>query len=135
MIEGDVVDRYTSKNNFKKLNPATMPHYVKAKIQQDRRDLGLSEVTDWEEFAKDSVFIPSRAGALWVGPDDPRCVRFVTRREKHKVNPLQIPRRQPAEDMAEELENHPLRGWFVTPVNFNNPLSIAEGVYKSGGIK
>ncbi len=95
MVEGEPVDRYTSKNNFKKLNPATMPHFVKAKIQQDRRDLGLSEVVDWDEFAKDAIFVPSRSGAMWVGKDDPRCARFVARREKMKEKPLQMPRKNP----------------------------------------
>lgn len=133
--DGEVDPRYSSAANMKKLNPATMAHYVKATIQNDRREMGLGEVYDWEEFAKDAVYIPTRSGPLWVGCDDPRASKFVRRREKLKVNPMQKARPKPGPDPATALEDHPLREFFTTKTNLNDPLSVANNLHRAGRIK
>jgi small GTP-binding protein len=133
--EGEIAPDATATQFRKKLNASTMGHYVRAKIQQDRRDIGLAEVVDWEEFCKDAVYIPARGGAMWVGQDDPRCVRLMKRKEKMKEKPAQVARAQPNRDQAKELETHPMREFFSTPSDMNNPLTIADGLLKAGMIK
>jgi translation initiation factor IF-2 len=134
-VDGEVKEGHTSKNNRRKLNPATMAHYVKANIQESRREQGLTEITDWSLFAESAVYIPSQAGALWVGEDDPRAQKYMTRRDKLREKPGQVKRFQPSEDTAVALESHPLRAYFSTPVDLKDPLSISEGLYKTGQIK
>ncbi|ESS68678.1 hypothetical protein TCDM_02625 [Trypanosoma cruzi Dm28c] len=95
--EGVVDPRYSSEGNMRRFNPDTVAHYVKATIQNDRREMGLGEVYDWHEFAKDAVYIPTRSGPLWVGSDDPRCAKFMRRREKMKKSPQQKARPKPGQ--------------------------------------
>lgn len=133
--DGVVDPRYSSQGNMRKLNPDTMAHYVKATIQNDRREMGLGEIFDWKEFAKDAIYIPTRSGPLWVGSDDPRAAKFVRRREKMKVKPLQKARPKPGPDPAKSLENHPLREYFTTATNLNDPLSVANNLHRAGRIR
>lgn len=133
--DGEVDPRYSSAGNMRKLNPETMAHYVKATIQNDRREMGLGEIYDWNEFAKDAIYIPTRSGPLWVGSDDPRAAKFVRRREKMKVNPMQKARPKPGPDPAVSLENHPLREYFTTETNLNDPLSVANNLHRAGRIR
>lgn len=128
--------RYASApTNMRQLNADTMAHYVRATIQNDRREMGLGEVSDWHEFAKDAIYIPTRSGPLWVGSDDPRAAKFVRRREKLKVSPMQKARRKPGPDPAKALEDHPLREYFTTSTNLNDPLSVANNLHRAGRIK
>lgn len=120
---------------MRRLNAETMPHYVKATIQKDRREMGLGEVFDWAEFAKDAIYIPTRAGPLWVGTDDPRAAKFVRRREKMKIKPLQRARPKTGADQAKQLEDHPLREFFTTSINVQDPLSVATGLHRAGMIR
>lgn len=133
--EGEVDPRYTAEKNMRVLNPDTMAHYVKATIQNDRREMGLGEVYDWHEFARGAVYIPTRSGPLWVGEDDPRASKFIRRREKMKEKPRQIERPKINRDPAKELEDHPLREYFTTSTNLSDPLSVAKGLHVSGNIK
>ncbi|CCW66316.1 unnamed protein product [Phytomonas sp. Hart1] len=133
--EGMLDPRFSSENNMRKLNPETMAHYVKATIQNDRREMGLEEVVDWNEFAKDAVFIPTRSGPLWVGSDDPRVARLMRRRDKMKKDPQQKTRPKPGPDPAKELENHPLREYFTTASNLSDPLSVANNLHRAGLIR
>ncbi|KAK7198568.1 translation initiation factor IF-2 [Novymonas esmeraldas] len=130
--DGVVDPRFSSEGNARRLNAETMPHFVKATIQKDRREMGLGEVFDWVEFAKDAIYIPTRAGPLWVGSDDPRAAKFVRRREKMKQQPLQRTRPKPGPDQAKALEDHPLREYFTTPSNLQDPLSVATGLHRAG---
>lgn len=131
-----VVDpRYSSEGNMRQLKAETMPHYVKATIQKDRREMGLGEIFDWAEFAKDAIYIPTRSGPLWVGSDDPRAAKFVRRKEKMKRQPLQRTRPKPGPDPAKVLEDHPLREYFTTATNLHDPLSVATGLHRAGRIK
>jgi translation initiation factor IF-2 len=120
---------------MRQLHADTMPHYVKATIQKDRREMGLGEVFDWVEFAKDAVYIPTRSGALWVGSDDPRAAKFMRRKEKMKRQPLQRTRPKPGPDPAKALEDHPLREYFTTATNLHDPLSVATGLHRAGRIR
>ena len=106
-VEGELQVRYSSKQSYKKLNAETMQHFVKAKIQNDRREIGLPEVDDWHAFAEGAVFIPTKSGALWVGEDDPRCKKFVTRKAKMDMKPGQLARRAPGPDPAVTLSRPP----------------------------
>lgn len=133
--EGVVDPRFSSEGNMRRLNPDTMAHYVKANIQNDRREMGLGEVYDWNEFAKDAIYIPTRAGPLWVGSDDPRAAKFMRRREKMKQKPLQRTRPKPGTDPARALENHPLREFFTTATNLHDPLSVSNGLHRAGMIR
>lgn len=133
--DGVVDPRYSSEGNIRKLNPDTMAHYVKATIQNDRREMGLGEIYDWNEFAKDAIYIPTRSGPLWVGSDDPRAAKFVRRREKLKVNPMQKSRPKPGPDPAVSLQDHPLREYFTTTTNLNDPLSVANNLHRAGRIR
>lgn len=133
--DGTVDPRYSSEGNMRQLNAETMPHYVKATIQKDRREMGLGEIFDWAEFAKDAIYIPTRSGPLWVGSDDPRAAKFVRRREKMKRKPLQRTRPKPGPDPAKVLEDHPLREYFTTPTNLHDPLSVATGLHRAGRIR
>lgn len=133
--DGEVDPRYSSAGNMRKLNPDTMAHYVKATIQNDRREMGLGEIYDWNEFAKEAIYIPTRSGPLWVGSDDPRAAKFVRRREKMKVNPMQKARPKPGPDPAVSLQNHPLREYFTTETNLNDPLSVANNLHRAGRIR
>ncbi|KPI89412.1 putative Translation initiation factor IF-2 [Leptomonas seymouri] len=133
--DGVVDPRYSSEGNMRQLNPDTMPHYVKATIQKDRREMGLGEVFDWAEFAKDAIYIPTRSGPLWVGSDDPRASKFVRRKEKMKRKPLQRTRPKPGPDPAKALEDHPLREYFTTATNLHDPLSVATGLHRAGRIR
>ncbi|EPY34443.1 translation initiation factor IF-2 [Angomonas deanei] len=133
--DGEVDPRHTTAKNMRKLNPETMPHYVRSAIQNDRREMGLGEVVDWSEFAQDAIYIPTRSGPLWVGKDDPRAQRLVRRKEKMKKQPLQKSRRKPGPDMAKELENHPLREYFTTATNLQDPLSVANNLHRAGLLK
>lgn len=133
--EGRVDPRHTTEKNARVLHAETMPHYIKANIQNDRREMGLGEVHDWHEFAKEAIFIPTRSGPLWVGADDPRAEKFVRRREKMKVKPAQVERKKVNRDPAKELEDHPLREYFTTASNLSDPLSIAKGLHQAGMIK
>ena len=134
-VDGELRPEYSTKNDRKKLNPATMAHFVQAKIQNERRDMGLPEITNWEEFAEHALFIPTKSGPLWCGADDPRTQQFVRRKEKHKVNPLQVARKDPGDDAMVKLEDHPLRPYFSEPSDLHDPLSVATGLYKAGMIK
>ncbi|TPP46959.1 Elongation factor Tu GTP binding domain family protein [Leishmania donovani] len=133
--DGQVDPRFSSEGNMRRLNPETMPHFVKATIQKDRREMGLGEVFDWVEFAKDAIYIPTRSGPLWVGSDDPRASKFVRRREKMKRQPLQRTRQKPGTDQAKALEDHPLREYFTTPSNLHDPMSVATGLHRAGMIR
>lgn len=134
--EDGVVDpRYSSEGNMRKLNPDTMAHYVKANIQNDRREMGLGEVVDWNDFAKDAIYIPTRSGPLWVGSDDPRASRFMRRKSKMEKQPLQKTRKKPGPDTARLLESHPLREYFTTETNLNDPLSVANNLHRAGIIR
>ncbi|KAH9600579.1 Translation initiation factor IF- 2 [Trypanosoma melophagium] len=133
--EGVVDPRYSSEGNMRKFNPDTVAHYVKATIQNDRREMGLGEIYDWHEFAKDAVYIPTRSGPLWVGSDDPRCAKFMRRKEKMKKTPQQKARPKPGPDAAKELEDHPLREYFTTPSNLRDPLSTANNLHRAGLIR
>ncbi|EPY22097.1 translation initiation factor IF-2 [Strigomonas culicis] len=133
--DGQLDPRFSSEKNARKLNPETMPHYVRASIQNDRREMGLGEVYDWAEFAKDAVYIPTRSGALWVGSDDPRALKYMRRREKMKKTPLQLARRKPGPDAAKTLEDHPLREYFTTATNLHDPLSVANNLHRAGLIR
>ncbi|KEG07167.1 translation initiation factor IF-2 [Trypanosoma grayi] len=133
--EGVVDPRYSSEGNMRKFNPDTVAHYVKATIQNDRREMGLGEVYDWHEFAKDAVYIPTRSGPLWVGSDDPRCAKFMRRREKMKKSPQQKARPKPGPDTAKQLEDHPLREFFTTASNLRDPLSTANNLHRAGLIR
>jgi translation initiation factor IF-2 len=134
-IDGELRPEYSSKHDRKKLNPATMPHHFQAKIQNDRREMGLPEVVDWVLFAEGAVYIPTRSGPLWCGSDDPRVEMFTKRKEKHKVKPLQIARKAPGDDPTKLLEDHHLRPYFSEPSDINDPMSVADGLYKAGRIK
>jgi translation initiation factor IF-2 len=134
-VDGELRPEYSSKNDRRKLNPATMAHFVQAKIQNDRRDHGLPEVVDWEAFAEGAVYIPTKSGPLWCGADDPRTQKFVARKEKLKRKPGQVSRKDPGEDQAIKLEDHPLRPYYSEPCDINDPMSIADGLYKAGRIK
>jgi translation initiation factor IF-2 len=112
-----------------------MAHFVQAKIQNDRRDHGLPEVVDWEAFAEGAVYIPTKSGPVWCGTDDPRTQKFMARKDKLKEKPFQIARRDPGEDPAVKLEDHPLRPYFSEPCDINDPMTIADGLYKAGRIK
>lgn len=133
--DGVLDPRYSSEGNMRKLNPDTMAHYVKATIQNDRREMGLGEIYDWHEFAKDAIYIPTRSGPLWVGSDDPRAAKFVRRREKMKVKPMQKSRPKPGPDPAVSLQDHPLREYFTTTTNLNDPLSVANNLHRAGRIR
>lgn len=133
--EGVVDPRYSSEGDMRKFNPDTVAHYVKATIQNDRREMGLGEVYDWHEFAKDAVYIPTRSGPLWVGSDDPRCAKFMRRREKMKKKPQQKARPKPGPDPAKQLEDHPLREFFTTASNLQDPLSTANNLHRAGLIR
>lgn len=133
--DGVVDPRYSSESNMRKLNPDTMAHYVKATIQNDRREMGLGEIYDWHDFAKDAIYIPTRSGPLWVGSDDPRAVKFVRRREKLKSNPMQKSRPKPGPDPAVSLQDHPLREYFTTATNLNDPLSVSTNLHRAGRIR
>lgn len=134
-VEGEMRPEYASENRDRKLNIATMPHYVKATIQQERREQGLTEIDNWEQFAEEALMIRTRSGTLWVGPDDPRAFRVMRRREKLAAQPNQITRAPQGPDPAVALESHPLRIFFTSPSDLRDPLSIAEGLWKSGYIK
>jgi translation initiation factor IF-2 len=134
-VEGEVDPRHTLEKGTRVLNAETMPHYVKATIQNDRREMGLGEVIDWADFAKDAILIPTRSGPLWVGSDDPRCARLVRRREKMKAKPQQLARKKINTDPAKELEDHPLREYFTTQSNLSDPLSVAKGLHHAGMIR
>lgn len=134
-VDGELRPEYSSKNDRRKLNPATMAHFVQAKIQNDRRDHGLPEVVDWEAFAECAVYIPTKSGPLWCGADDPRTQKFVARKEKLKRKPGQVSRKNPGEDQAIKLEDHPLRPYYSEPCDINDPMSVADGLYKAGRIK
>lgn len=134
-VEGEIDKRHTVEKSSRVLNAETMPHYVKASIQNDRREMGLGEVHDWAEFAKGAVLIPTRSGPLWVGPDDPRCSRLLRRREKMKSKPQQVARKKINRDPAKELEDHPLREYFTTQSNLSDPLSVAKGLHHAGMIR
>ncbi|EKG07107.1 translation initiation factor IF-2, putative [Trypanosoma cruzi] len=133
--EGVVDPRYSSEGNMRRFNPDTVAHYVKATIQNDRREMGLGEVYDWHEFAKDAVYIPTRSGPLWVGSDDPRCAKFMRRREKMKKSPQQKARPKPGPDPAKQLEDHTLREFFTTATNLRDPLSTANNLHRAGLIR
>lgn len=133
--DGQLDPRYSSEGSMRKLNPDTMAHYVRATIQNDRREMGLGEIYDWHEFAKDAIYIPTRSGPLWVGSDDPRAAKFVRRRAKMKVNPLQRARKKPGPDRAKQLENHPLREYFTTATTLSDPLSVAQNLHRAGMIR
>ncbi|ESL08202.1 translation initiation factor IF-2 [Trypanosoma rangeli SC58] len=133
--EGVVDPRYSSEGNMRRFNPDTVAHYVKATIQNDRREMGLGEVYDWNEFAKDAVYIPTRSGPLWVGSDDPRCAKFMRRREKMRKTPQQKARPKPGPDPAKQLEDHPLREFFTTATNLRDPLSTANNLHRAGLIR
>eukprot|EP00796_Vickermania_ingenoplastis_P008541 gene8541-5988_t len=133
--DGELDPRYSSESNMRKLNPDTMAHYVKATIQNDRREMGLGEIFDWAEFAKDAVYIPTRSGPLWVGNDDPRAAKYMRRKEKMKVKPLQKARPKPGPDPAKSLEDHPLREYFTTATNLSDPLSVANNLHRAGRIR
>ncbi|KAG5504996.1 hypothetical protein JKF63_04443 [Porcisia hertigi] len=133
--DGQVDPRFSSEGNMRRLNADTMPHFVKATIQKDRREMGLGEVFDWVEFAKEAIYIPTRSGPLWVGSDDPRASKFVRRREKMKRKPLQRTRKKPGVDQAKALEDHPLREFFTTASNLHDPMSVATGLHRAGMIR
>ncbi|KAG5501719.1 hypothetical protein JIQ42_05570 [Leishmania sp. Namibia] len=133
--DGQLDPRFSSEGNMRRLNAETMPHFVKATIQKDRREMGLGEVFDWVEFAKEAIYIPTRSGPLWVGSDDPRASKFVRRREKMKRQPLQRTRKKPTADQAKALEDHPLREFFTTPSNLHDPMSVATGLHRAGLIR
>ncbi|CBH12421.1 translation initiation factor IF-2, putative [Trypanosoma brucei gambiense DAL972] len=133
--EGVVDPRYSSSGNMRRFNPDTVAHYVKATIQNDRREMGLGEVYDWHEFAKDAVYIPTRSGPLWVGSDDPRCAKFMRRRSKMQKTPQQKARPKPGPDPAKALEDHPLREYFTTATNLRDPLSTANNLHRAGLIR
>nr|CCC91433.1 putative translation initiation factor IF-2 [Trypanosoma congolense IL3000] len=133
--DGVVDPRYSSAGNMRRFNPDTAAHYVKATIQNDRREMGLGEVHDWHEFAKDAVYIPTRSGPLWVGSDDPRCAKFMRRRAKMQKTPQQKARPKPGPDPAKALEDHPLREYFTTETNLRDPLSTANNLHRAGLIR
>ena len=135
-VEGEVTDGFRGgAQNKRRLDPDNIPHFVKCAIQNDRREFGLPEVDDWRSFAEEAVYLPSRSGTVWVGPDDPRCVKLVRRREKLKERPNQINRKMTKKDPVAELEQHPLRRYFTTSTNLSDPLSIATGLHQAGMIK
>ena len=135
-VEGEVQHAHRGGNrNAKKLDPDNIPHFVKCSILNDRREMGLTEVDDWRAFAEDAIYIPTRGGPLWVGPDDPRAEKLMKRKEKLLVKPGQVTRKMPKSDPAKDLENHPLRRFFTTPTNLSDPMSIATGLHQTGAIK
>lgn len=135
-IEGEVTEGYRGGiQNRRRLDPENIPHFVKCAIENDRREFGLPEVDDWKAFAEEAVYFPSRAGAVWVGPDDPRCQRLVKRREKLKDKPGQVARKVIKKDPVEDLETHPLRRYFTTSTNLSDPMSVATGLHQAGMIK
>ena len=133
--EGVAKEGATVDGNRRRFNPSTVGHQVKNRVQQDRMDHSLPEVVSWDDFAEGAVCIPTRSGPLWVGADDPRCERYMKRKTKMEKNPLQMARKQPKTDIAKELETHPLREYFSTPSDLNNPITIADGLAKAGLIK
>jgi small GTP-binding protein len=134
-MNGEVKEDAQHETYRKKLNAATMPHYVRAKIQQERRDIGLPEVDDWDAFCEHAVYLPTKAGPVWVGRDDPRCEKLMRRQAKMKERPAQVARAKPVRDPAKDLEAHPMREYFSTPSDFMNPITIADGLSKAGMIK
>eukprot|EP00758_Cryptobia_borreli_P003218 Tbor_TRINITY_DN3616_c0_g1::TRINITY_DN3616_c0_g1_i1::g.257::m.257/K02519/infB, MTIF2; translation initiation factor IF-2 len=134
--EGEIQDGMRGGvKNARRLDPENIPHFIKCTIQNDRREMGLTEVDDWKSFAEGAVYLPTRAGALWVGPDDPRCAKLIRRKEKLSEKPGQILRSVPKSDPMKELEKHPLRRYFTTETNLNDPLSTANGLHQAGMIK
>jgi translation initiation factor IF-2 len=114
-VEGEVQHAHRGgSRNAKKLDADNIPHFVKCTILNDRREMGLAEVDDWRAFADDAIYIPTRAGPLWVGPDDPRAEKLMKRKEKLLAKPGQVTRRMPKSDPAKDLESHPLRRYFTT---------------------
>ena len=133
--EGIIDPRYSASQNWKKFNADTAAHYVKATIQNDRREMGLSPVVDWKDFGEEAIAIPTKRGELWIGADDPRCAKFIKRREKMKQNVGQIPRKQPSVDPAKAVQDHPFRQFFVSPITLTDPMSVSDGLYRAGMVK
>jgi translation initiation factor IF-2 len=133
--EGVVDPRYSSSDHWKRFNPDTAPHYVKATIQNERRELGLSPVVDWKEFAEEAVVLTTTRGQMWVGADDPRCAKLIKRREKMKRKVAQVPRKQSGGDPAKDIQDHPFRQFFVSPLTLTDPMSVSDGMYRAGMIK
>ena len=126
-VEGRLNARYAAKSGFHCLNMGKLTSQLKATIQQDRRENGLSQIVDWGEFCEEATSIPTRRGPMWLGKDDPRVVRYMRRLEKMKENVMHIARPRISEDPVEKLESHEHRVYFTTATNLRDPLSVAEG--------
>ena len=126
--------RYGNES-FLRLTPGKLTEQLKAKIQSERRKLSLAQVINWDDFCGDAIAIPAQSGVIWCGPDDPRVEKYVRRREKMKLKPLQVERAEQGDDEMETLENHADRQFFVTPSNLKDPTSVADGLYRIGKIR
>eukprot|EP00759_Apiculatamorpha_spiralis_P020953 PhF_6_TR26118/c0_g1_i1/m.36955/K02519/infB, MTIF2; translation initiation factor IF-2 len=132
--DGQMSALYGSRSNLHKLTTGKLTVQMKSKIQQDRRENGLAQIVDWDEFCEQACSIPSRSGPVWVGRDDPRITRHIKRQEKMNEKVDQVPRASIKRDAMQELENHQYRAYFTTATNLNDPLSVAEGLYRIGKI-
>ena len=134
-VEGNVLSEFTTANNRRKLNPAKIAKHVKAQIQNDRREMGLAEVLDWEDFCEGAMSLPTSSGYQWCGGDDPRVAKYMARMAKHKKNPSQVARPRPKSDPVHKIAEHPLRKFFSTSTDLRDPMMVAEGLYKIGRIR
>ena len=133
-MDGKLTARY-GQGGYTKLTPGKLTVQLKSRIQNERRKQGLSQVIDWEDFCTDAVAVPTVSGVLWCGPDDPRVEKYVKRKEKMSVQPLQVARAEQGDDKIELLEKHPNRAYFTTATNLKDPISVAEGLHFIGRIK
>eukprot|EP00760_Papus_ankaliazontas_P036044 PhM_4_TR8160/c0_g1_i1/m.12171/K02519/infB, MTIF2; translation initiation factor IF-2 len=134
-MEGKLNASRYGPGGFLKTTAGKLTAQKKAQIQQDRREHGLPQVVDWESFMEEAIPLPSRAGPVYCGPDDPRVARYMRRQERMAKGPDQIPRPEMKKDPVKELENHPLRHYFTTAVTPSDPMTVADGLYHAGKIR